>query len=47
MKARLSDIIKAWNAPSPPPKMIKKKCLICGKEFKGTVKIDICPTCNV
>jgi hypothetical protein len=27
--------------------MIEQECLICGKDFKGTVKIDICPTCYV
>lgn len=28
-------------------KMIKQKCQICGKEFKGTVNIDVCPSCYV
>ena len=27
--------------------MIDQKCTICGKDFKGTEKIDICPTCYV
>jgi len=27
--------------------MIKQVCLICGKNFEGKVKIDICPNCYV
>jgi len=29
------------------PKIIVQKCANCDKEFKGTEKIEICPSCYV
>ena len=39
--------IRKVIVPLEEPKMIEQVCLICEKKFKGTVKIDICPTCYV
>jgi hypothetical protein len=45
--SKLSEIINKWKGIPIPPKKIKQQCLVCGKGFKGTVKINICPTCYV
>jgi rubrerythrin len=31
----------------PEPEMIDQICAVCNKPFKGTVKIDVCPTCFI
>ena len=40
-------IEKSQALPPPTPKMIDQICFVCGRKFKGTVKIGICPTCYV
>ena len=47
--ADLGKAVRAQYGDDPvrEVKMISQVCFICEAKFKGTVRIDVCPTCYV
>jgi hypothetical protein len=37
----------AFSFDLKEPEMIDQMCAVCNSPFKGTVKIDVCPTCFI
>jgi rubrerythrin len=42
-----ADLGKAVREYFSKPEMIEQECINCGSKFKGTEKIDFCPSCYV